>query len=304
VHRIRSTEGPVKTEIGIAPPGYRLPGSAHVGSVRLQVSDLVRSVDYYEAVIGLVVLARSSGSAILGAGKDDAALIELHERAGARSVPRRGLLGLYHFAILLPDRASLGRFLAHLSEIGAHPGMSDHLVSEALYLTDPDGLGIEVYADRPRETWSAPDGQLTMATNPLDARGLIDAAGGEPWDGAPSGTRIGHVHFHVGDIERAGDFYHVALGLDKIVWSYPGALFMSAGGYHHHVGVNTWAAGSPNATDNDARLIDWELVLPDSHAGDEAAESLERAGFPVYRVSGSVTATDPWGIKVRLSTSG
>lgn len=291
-------------EVGIAPPGYRLPSSAHVGSVRLQVSDLARSVDYYEKAIGLVVLARSNGSAVLGAGRDDIPLLELRARPGARPVPRRGLLGLYHFAILLPDRASLGRFLSHLSEIDVHPGMSDHIVSEAIYLTDPDGLGIEVYADRPRETWSSSDGQITMATNPLDANDLINAAGVERWAGAPTGTRMGHVHFHVGDIDRAEEFYHVGLGLDKMVWGYPGALFMSAGGYHHHVGVNTWAAGSAPATDDYARLLDWDLVIPDPSARDEAAESLKLAGFRVDRVTGSLSATDPWGIKVRLVSSG
>ena len=160
---------------------------------------------------------------------------------------RGGQLGLYHFAILLPDRAALGRFVAHLARIGERAGASDHLVSEALYLSDPDGLGIEVYADRPRATWRY-DGQrqLAMDTRPLDLNSLVQAAGGEPWTGMPAGTVMGHVHLHVGDIERAAAFYHAALGLDKVVWSYPGALFLSAGGYHHHVGLNTWAG--PGAT--------------------------------------------------------
>jgi len=289
-------------QTGIAPPGYRLPDSAAIGRVRLQVSDLDRSIDYYSKVLGLRELDRSNGTATLGAPGDDRVLVELLQRPGARAVPRRGLLGLYHFAVLLPDRASLGRFIAHLTDIGAHAGMSDHLVSEAVYLTDPDGLGIEVYADRPRETWVATDRQLAMTTKPLDAASVVRAAGGVPWSGAPTGTRVGHVHFHVGDIDQAEDFYHRGLGLDKIVWGYPGALFMSAGGYHHHVGVNTWAAGAPVATDDDARLVDWELMLPGEEQVRFAATSLESAGFPVQRGEGGTIAKDPWGIAVRLNT--
>src|SRR5687767_2965817 len=250
--------------IGIAPPGFRLPGATRIGQVSLQVSDLSRSVWYYERVLGLHVIQQDTDSASLGAGKDNVAIIRLEERPGARAVPRRGLLGLYHFAVLLPDRAALGRFLAHLAEIGERAGMSDHLVSEAVYLSDPDGLGIEVYADRPRETWRAVEGQLTMATKPLDAADVVSSANGERWTGAPKGTVIGHVHFYVGDIDEAAGFYHEGLGFDKIVWNYPGALFMSAGGYHHHVGTNTWAAGAPVATEKDAKLLDWELVLPDA----------------------------------------
>ena len=165
-----------------------------------------------------------------------------------------GLLGLYHFAILLPDRQALGRFVTHLAEVGAHAGSADHLVSEALYLSDPDGLGIEVYADRPRASWTTSgDGderaEIVMATEPLDLRSLVGEAGGERWTGMPAGTVIGHVHFHVGAIREAEAFYHAALGFDKTAWTYPGALFLSAGGYHHHVGTNIWAAGSPAATD-------------------------------------------------------
>jgi len=290
--------------IGIAPPGFRLPASTHLGRVRLQVSDLDRSLDYYRSVLGLRELRRVEGSAKLGANDDERVVVELNERRGARPVPRRGRLGLYHFAVLLPDRASLGRFVSHLSEIGVHAGMSDHLVSEAVYLTDPDGLGIEVYADRPRDSWVAVEGQLAMTTKPLDVGSLVQAAGGTPWSGAPAGTKVGHVHFHVGDIDRAAIFYHEGVGLDKIVWNYPGALFMSAGGYHHHVGVNTWAAGAPVATENDARLLDWELVLPDEESAADAAKSIQSAGFPMDTTDGIAVARDPWGIALRLSAAG
>ena len=285
--------------VGIAPPGFRLPNSTRIGLVRLQVSDLARSIAYYERVLGLHTVNRTDRSASLGPN-DDSILIELNELPGAHPVPRRGLLGLYHFAVLLPDRASLGKLVSHLAEIRVRPGMSDHLVSEALYLTDPDGLGIEVYADRPRETWTTADREIAMTSKPLDAANLIAAAKGERWTGAPSGTVIGHVHFHVGDIEKASDFYHAGLGLDKIVWSYPGALFMSAGGYHHHVGANIWAAGSPIAADNDAKLLDWELLFPDSASVENAARSVEKSGFAVDRREAVPVATDPWGIRVRL----
>jgi len=140
-----------------------------------------------------------------------------------------------------------------------------------------------------------------MASKPLDAADVVAAANGEKWTGVPAGTVIGHVHFYVGDIGEAESFYHAGLGLDKIVWNYPGALFMSAGGYHHHVGTNTWAAGASVATDDDARLLDWELLLGREESVEDAAASIEKAGYPVDRNAGSAMATDPWGIRVRLT---
>ena len=170
-----------------------------------------------------------------------APLAYLVEKGGVAPVPRRGRFGLYHFALLLPDRAALGRFAAHVLRLGLRPGMADHAVSEALYLSDPDGLGIEVYADRPRTSWTYRGDELVMTTEPLDIAGLITAGQGDEWRGAPEGTSMGHVHLHVGDLARAEAFYHRALGFDKKVWSYPGALFFSAGGYHHHLGTNIWS---------------------------------------------------------------
>ena len=287
-------------EIGIAPPGFRLPAATRIGRVRLQVSDLERSIAYYQSVVGLDVRDRTEGAASLAPSGGGDPILELKELKGARAVPRRGLLGLYHFAILLPDRAALGRFIAHLSEIGAYAGMSDHLVSESVYLTDPDGLGIEVYADRPADSWLAVERQFQMTTKPLDVESVVASAQGQKWDGMPQGTKIGHVHFYVGDIDKAASFYHSALGLDKIVWSYPGALFMSAGGYHHHVGVNTWAQGASPASADDAKLVDWELVVPDPEASEAAAKSIEAAGFNVERSDGYASANDPWGIRIRV----
>jgi len=289
-------------EYGIPAPNYRLPAATHIGKVSLQVADLDRSLVFYERVLGLRVLERSGNRAVLGALGSDAPIVELVERKGARAVPRRGLLGLYHFAILLPDRQSLARFVRHLSEIGVHAGMSDHFVSEAIYLQDPDNLGIEIYADRPRSEWRVEQGQLSMTTKTLDVQNLMSAADREPWEGAPPGTRIGHVHLHVGDIDRAAAFYHDALGLDKMVWNYPGALFLSAGGYHHHLGTNTWAQGAPSATDEDARLTEWEIFVPNATAVNATAASLERAGYPVRREGADVIARDPWGTQLRIKS--
>ena len=288
---------------GIAPPGYRLPDATRLGRVRLQVADLGRSVDYYEEIIGLRVLDRSVTMASLAPRHGANALVELHERGGARAMPRQGRLGLYHFAILLPDRASLGRFLRHLGDTAFHAGMSDHLVSEAVYLTDPDGLGIEVYADRPRSSWRHEGRQLAMTTEPLDLRSVLSSGGREPWTGAPAGTALGHVHLHIGDLAQGAAFYHEGLGFDKTVWAYPRALFLSAGGYHHHLGTNTWAARAPRAADDDARLLDWEVVLPDGEV-DQAALSLQRAGGAVERIGHEVLARDPWGTAVRLVPDG
>lgn len=289
-------------EHGIAPPGYRLPAATRLGRVRLQIADLARSLAFYETVLGLRVLHRSPRAATLGAhGGDGAPLVELHERPGARPVPRRGRLGLYHFAILLPDRAALGRLVAHLARQGTYAGMSDHAVSEALYLADPDGLGIEVYADRPRTAWRYEGRQLHMTTQPLDTSSLLRAAGDEPWTGMPAGTVLGHVHLHVGDLDRGAALYHAALGFDRVVWSYPGALFLAAGGYHHHLGTNTWAAGAEPAGDDDARLLSWEIVLPTAHDMGAAAGSVERAGYPVTLADTGVAVTDPWGTTVVLS---
>jgi catechol 2,3-dioxygenase len=289
------------TTIGIQPAGYRLPEQARVGRVRLQVSDLSQSIPYYTDLLGFAVSARKEGVAVL-ATADGVPLIELHEQRGIRPVPRHGRLGLYHFAILLPDRQALGRFVAHLAEVGAHAGSADHRVSEALYLADPDGLGIEVYADRPRGQWKTNGREIAMATEPLDLRALVRAGGGEPWTGMPAGTTIGHVHFHVTTLRDAEAFYHFALGFDKVVWSYPGALFFSAGGYHHHVGANTWAAGATVATAHDARLLEWELRLPTAGDVASAAASVGRAGYEVQDAGDDRLITDPSGITVRLTT--
>lgn len=287
-------------EYGLRPPRYRLPDETHLGRVRLQVADLERSVDWYRNVLGLNLLSRDGADASLAADGHSSPLIELHQKRGVRPMPRRGLLGLYHYALLLPDRASLGRFISHLAELGLHAGMSDHFVSEAVYIDDPDGLGIEIYADRPRAGWRHQDRQLTMATNPLDVRSVVADAKGKPWTGMPRGSVVGHVHLFVGDIDQAASFYHAVLGFDKVVWNYPGALFMSAGGYHHHLGTNIWAAQSPPASDDDARLLEWEIVVPSAADVDAVRSSVEVAKVAVTREQNGFIVRDPWGTSVKI----
>jgi catechol 2,3-dioxygenase len=266
--------------------------------VHLLVSNLQRSLDYYQHVLGLRVEQSGNDRAVLTAHGDTRPLVMLRTRPGVTRA-RRGAFGLYHFAILLPDRPALGRFAAHLAAQNVRAGMADHLVSEALYLTDPDELGIEVYADRPRETWEYRDRELAMTTDPLNINDVIAAGRGASWTGMPTGTTIGHVHLHVGDLRAAEAFYHRALGFDKTVWSYPGALFLSAGGYHHHLGTNVWSPG-PAPSDDHARLLEWQLVLPSADDVVRAARSARGAGYTADDTEDGVRLADPWGTTVRL----
>jgi catechol 2,3-dioxygenase len=279
---------------------------AALGTVHLQVASLERSLPFYQDVLGLVVAAdfRTGGRRVvtLGVASEPEAqvLVELSERPGARPVPRGGRLGLYHVALLLPDRASLGALVRHVADQRVPVGLADHLYSQSVYLFDPDGLGIEVYADQPKDTWIRKDGQIVGAVEPLDVEPLVALAGGHAWRAAPPGTTIGHVHLSVGDLAAAGAFYVDGLGFDPVNWSFPGALFVSAAGYHHHVGLNTWAARAPMAADEDARLLCWDLALEDHGAVSRAERRLASAGASVRREGGDLLATDPWGIVVRV----
>ncbi len=299
----RSSDG--QLPYGVPPRGRRLPDATRLGAVRLVISNLDRSLEWYTRVLGLQVVDRAEadaapgpehgfgGWAALGAAGGPV-LVELFEQPAAHPVQRMGRLGLFHFAVLLPDRGALGQLLRHLGRLGEPVGASDHLVSEALYLYDPDGLGVEVYADRPRSQWRHRGRELAMATEPLDARALIASAGGAAWSGMPEGSVMGHVHLHVGDLAEAERFYHHGLGLDRMVWSYPGALFLAAGGYHHHLGVNTWNAGAPQPSSDDARLLEWELVVPSA----EDVRGLVRSVEGPDGDEGLVV--DPWGTPLRI----
>jgi catechol 2,3-dioxygenase len=266
--------------------------------VCLQVSDLPRAVEYYERVLGLRRQQVAPEMATLGAAGDAPPLITLRSREGVTRAAG-GAFGLYHFAVLLPDRAALGRFIGHVSGLGVRAGTADHLVSESIYLRDPDGLGIEVYADRPAAEWRSNGGELVMATDPLDAGSVMAAARGDAWTGAPPGTTIGHVHLHVGNLAEAEAFYHRVLGFDKTVWTYPGALFMAAGGYHHHLGTNVWSPG-PSPGPDRAQLLEWEIVVPSGRDVAGAADSLQQAGYSPEAGARGVLAADPWGTRVRI----
>jgi len=289
------------TSAATASTSSRLPDASRPGRVRLQVGDLRRSLSYYESVLGLRVLRREGSTASLGAAESSDTLVELVERAGARPSPVRRRTGLFHFAILLPDRAALGRFVTHLAAQGVHAGSSDHLVSEALYLQDPDGLGIEVYADRPRSTWRRRGSELAMESLPLDLADVARAGGGVPWSGMPAGTVMGHVHLHVRGIPEAESFYGMALGLDVMVRGYPGALFLSAGGYHHHLGLNIWAgSGATPPAEDESQLLDWELLVPGREQAQAAAARLTSAGHAVVESARGWRMRDPSGTPMTI----
>jgi catechol 2,3-dioxygenase len=294
----RTNESHIQPSYGIRPQ-HRLPDETHVGHVTLQVSDLQRSVEYYSDVLGMAMLHRQHNVARLGVRATGQQLAVLQEERGIAKAPRAGRFGLYHFAVLLPDRPSLGKFAAHLFASGVRPGVADHAVSEALYLTDPDGLGIEVYADRPRSSWTQSRNELVMVTEPLDIADVIASGKSDAWTEMPDGTIMGHIHLHVGDINSAEAFYHATVGFDKTVWSYPGALFLSAGGYHHHVATNVWSPG-PSPGEQEARLLEWELIVPSAEEAARVARRLAEAGFAATYGGNSWTTADPWGTRVRI----
>ena len=250
-----------------------LPSDAHIGQVSLAVTNLDRSIEFYRDVLGFRESRRDGPVALLGAGLRT--LVELHEKPHGIPKPRRST-GLYHFAILVPSRAALGRSLRRLTgQAWPLTGASDHLVSEALYLDDPDGLGIEIYRDRPRDEWPRRNGELAMATDPLDVQGVHDEPGAEaPWSGLDAGTVIGHVHLHVPHLDAAEAFYCDRIGFEPMVRGYPGALFVAAGGYHHHLGLNTWTGiGAPPPPEHAVGLQSFSI----ESASLETAEFVDEA---------------------------
>jgi catechol 2,3-dioxygenase len=273
------------------------------GPVTLRVADLGTEAAFYEQTVGLELSDSSSNRAVLGAGAEP--LVVLDAVPGAPPRPR-GTSGLFHLAIVVPDRVELARSLARIAEERwPLAGASDHLVSEALYLSDPEGNGIEIYRDRPKERWPHEDGELRMATLPLDLDSVMSELGGaeEGSNGAAPGTRIGHVHLNVSDLGEAEDFYADTLGLDVTVRGYPGALFLSAGGYHHHVGVNTWQSeGGPPPPAGSRGLESFALLVPD----DELAglrDQLRRAGAPVEETPDGIATEDPSGNALVLAAA-
>ncbi len=269
-----------------------------LGGVSLTVAGLDAQVAFYEDAIGLRELRRDGDTVELGAPNGDATLVSLVARPDAPPRPS-GTTGLFHLALLVPSRTELARALHRVTGAGHRfTGASDHLVSEALYLDDPEGNGIEIYRDRPREEWTYENGALAMGTLPLDLEGVLAGVpAGDAGDGMAPDTRIGHVHLQVADIPDAEAFYVDALGFDPTVGSYPGALFVSAGGYHHHVGLNTWAGvGAPAPPEGSRGLRSFTIVLPDTAELRRTISAARDAGAEVTADSaGRDVITDPSG---------
>jgi catechol 2,3-dioxygenase len=283
-----------------------LPPTTHIGLVALTVADRERMRAFYVEVLGFRLLEERPSERLTLLGVADAAgaatsLLLLVELPGARPQPPY-TTGLYHFAILVPSRSTLARSLAHL-EASRYPlgGYSDHLVSEALYLSDPEGNGIEIYRDRPRESWRWQDGQVMMAVDPFDIRAMLrEGQRGleeEPWQGLPTGTVIGHVHLRVADLREAEQFYHRLLGFE-ISARMPGALFVAAGKYHHHLGLNTWESrGAPPPPADSGGLRFFSIELPNAQEIARVAARLQQEGWPFERYGEReeiLTLRDPW----------
>jgi len=286
---------PVKTEARLHP-------ATDVSMVSLKVSDLKRSIQFYTSQVGLKVLTQEQQKAILGAGQR--AILELEEVAGARPQPEN-TTGLYHAAILFPDRHALAVKIAQLTAARVPLGYGDHLVSEAFYLSDPDENGLELYRDRPRREWAWSDSQVRMATDPIDFDSFFseikddeDVASLSP--AAPVGTKLGHVHLRVADIPLAEQFYHGVLGFD-VTARLPGALFVSAGGYHHHIGMNTWQSrGGKPPVEPSAGLRHFSILLPDVAELERVMKQVLAAGMAVERDTASATLHDPFQNRIQL----
>jgi catechol 2,3-dioxygenase len=271
-----------------------IPADASVGRVYLSVSDLARSVEFYERAVGLAVRQHAADSVTLGSDTD---LLVLLERPGAR--PALGYSGLFHFALLLPERPELAAWLAHAARDGVPlTGLSDHFVSEAIYLDDPDGHGIEIYWDRPRALW---EGRVAerMTTLPLDTRDLMSELE-DPrtarFSSLPAGTVMGHVHLCVAHVPETVEFYRDTLGFALMAQLGPQAAFFGAGGYHHHLGANTWQSrGAPYAPEGTARLELATIVLPDQGALDRVVNQ---------SAAGDARLHDPSGTPLELRTRG
>jgi len=266
--------------------------STHIGAVHLTIADVDHSIRFYEAHLGFALHRRDGRTAWMGAGDRDLLVLSQSERA-----PRvRGTTGLYHFAILVPSRADLARALRRLVETETVlQGAADHGVSEALYLADEDGNGIEIYRDRARAEWPFANGHLQMGADPLDFDGLLADAGG---DGGtlPRGTVVGHVHLHVSRLADAQRFYVEVLGFDLMQRYGPSALFVSAGGYHHHVGLNTWAGvGAPPPPPGAIGLRHFDVLLPTNAAVADVMVRVRAAEIPIESVDGGFLARDPSG---------
>ncbi|QCS43566.1 VOC family protein [Natrinema versiforme] len=276
-----------------------LPDDTRLGRTALRVADLTVTIEFYRDIVGLRVLDRDESRATLGV--DDTPLLELLAESSAESRDERGA-GLYHNAFRVPSRAALGAALGRIRDRWTLDGASDHGVSEALYCTDPEGNGVEIYRDRPREAWPrTEDGTARAAGGPLalsEVAAAADDAGSTGSQPAPGGTTLGHVHLEVSSLESTETFYVERLGLDISMSFAPGARFFSAGGYHHHVGANTWNQRSRTA---DGLGLAWfELLVPDADALEAVRERLADGGVSITETDGGIEVADPDGIAIRV----
>lgn len=278
-----------------------LPDSTHLGYVALTVSDLSRSVDFYTRHVGLHLRDRTATTARLGTSRRG--FLELHEVAGATYIPRR--TGLYHFAILVPTRLELAFALRNLIETSTQiQGFADHIVSEAIYLPDPDGNGIEIYCDRSRSNWYNPIGELQLDTLPLDVENLLIELNDQPreWAGVGTDTTLGHVHLHVNRLPINEQFYRDVIGFDLMMRYGNSAAFMSAARYHHHLGINTWAGhNAPPKPEGTVGLRWWELILP-SDAVEAVAARAKASGEAITPLDNGYELRDPSQNAVRVVT--
>lgn len=270
-----------------------LPAATAMGPVSLTVKNLENQQRFYESVIGLKTLSSTPTSVTLGAGTRP--LVVLNGDPNAPEAPTTAP-GLYHIAILLPTRGDLGRWLVHVASLG-YPlqGASDHFVSEAIYLGDPEGNGIEVYRDRERSEWNWDESSVRMVSDPLDLQGIVnEGQQSGTWQGAPEGTVMGHVHLKVGDTGEAVRFYRDVLGF-SLTAQMPSAVFLAAGGYHHHIGANTWhSRGQAAAPAGSTGLGSITITVPDVADVEKKAEDLAAAGVEVVRSANGITVRDPW----------
>jgi catechol 2,3-dioxygenase len=286
--------------------GVSIDPATMLGPATLAVADAGRSLRFYRDLLDFQVLRAGEREIVLGAA--GAELLRLEVQADLR--PRaHDTTGLYHVAILLPSRVDLAHMLRRLAEARYPIGASDHLVSEALYLSDPDENGLEIYRDRPRAEWRyQPDGQIQMDTLRLDLADVLGELerGAAPWNGMPAGTRIGHMHLQVADLRAAEAFYHGVLGFDITVQLFKfGALFLSAGGYHHHIGLNTWqSAGASPAPPDTAGLRSFVVELPSPAALEQVRARIAAAGLPTRERAGALAVDDPWRNTVVLKVGG
>lgn len=292
-------------QTSIAPKSIH-PGT-NIGIVTLRVAQLERSLHFYQDILAFQPIEQTPGRVVLGT-QDKQPLLELIEVPGAGPHPIRAT-GLYHVAIVLPTRPDLGRMLLRLVEANIEVGHGDHAVSEALYISDPDENGLELYRDRPRNTWRRAQGTLIMGTEAVDLRSLAeDAQQAEPWNVVPAGTRVGHIHLKVGNIPAARRFYSDILGFDVII-QMPTALFISAGGYHHHIGANIWhSQGASPVPANKAGLQSYVIAIPTLEGLQEVKARLVANNVSFTEEQPDlICVNDPWQntllLKVQLITA-